>query len=773
MAKKFVDNLIIIFFLAIIFFTPLYFATFYRDYSVFSLDKTVLFRVLVEVLFLLTLLKTVLNKKIEISFNKWQFLLPSFLIIIYCLATLFSFSPYTSFWGHYWRQNGLFTYFHYYLFYLLILINFNLFTDKILKLFFITIVFSSFFVCFYGLIQYLGFDIFAWSKTNLMQRINSTLGQPNFTGAFLLFSIPISLGSLIIFKNFYLKFFLILSLIFEIIVLLLTYSRSAWIGFMSMAVIFSLILAGINRNKKVIRLIILTILLFLGLVIFSVIRRDILDEVNYEVTIKNKIIHLFDFTSGSGYARLRNYPIFFKIALEKPVLGFGPETIWLWFPKYYSNEFEFDNINNYFDRSHNEILDIMLFSGFIGLAAYFLFLIYFIKSALKIIRSKNNFLKKRLYYIINLSLFIGLVGYLIAIQFGFSVIETNIYFWLYVALIFIISNKLYSREIKIYPLAQLINIKLCYLLLIFVTFTTGLIIWKFSINKILADINFYKAINGIVKKRDFNLINNDILKSFYLDPREDYYRFEYSNSLINTFKDINNCEYKIKSLTIAKSFIEEIPQNRQGINSRINLIQAEALIEQCRNKLDINKIELMVKEALSFMPYMPKARMDIAEMYFKLKQYNETIYFLNEALRLFPNINNSKITLEQRSSIEKDFVYIYSLLGDAYREKQEWQEALNNYLLCQKFLKGEVNFNLRDKIREIHIKNNNVAEALKVDQHSLILSNQSDYYQAKLMEDYYILKDYNQAKKYAEIILKTYPDNELAREIVKKSNIKY
>ncbi len=72
---KICDYLIEAGILAIVFLVPVYFAFIYRDYSVFSLDKTVLFRILVEVLLLLNLIKLAINKAILIYIRKKHLLL--------------------------------------------------------------------------------------------------------------------------------------------------------------------------------------------------------------------------------------------------------------------------------------------------------------------------------------------------------------------------------------------------------------------------------------------------------------------------------------------------------------------------------------------------------------------------------------------------------------------------------------------------------------------------------------------------------------------------
>ncbi|MCK5061123.1 hypothetical protein KAR28_01075, partial [Candidatus Parcubacteria bacterium] len=99
---------------------PLYFAILYRDFSVFSLDKTVLFCVGVEIIFVFWILKILISKKFSFYAGKTSLVVLPF-IIFYIIACLVSIDPGVSFWGSYWRQQGLFVYLHYFMFFLVLI----------------------------------------------------------------------------------------------------------------------------------------------------------------------------------------------------------------------------------------------------------------------------------------------------------------------------------------------------------------------------------------------------------------------------------------------------------------------------------------------------------------------------------------------------------------------------------------------------------------------------------------------------------------------------
>ncbi len=106
--------------MAIIILIPLYFTFLYKDNSIFNVPKAAVFRILVEIGLILYLIKVLIEKKISIFAEKKHFLLISAFFIALLIATVFSIDQHNSFWGSYFRQQGLYTYLHYFAFAFLI-----------------------------------------------------------------------------------------------------------------------------------------------------------------------------------------------------------------------------------------------------------------------------------------------------------------------------------------------------------------------------------------------------------------------------------------------------------------------------------------------------------------------------------------------------------------------------------------------------------------------------------------------------------------------------
>jgi len=252
-SNKLIDLLKEICFLSIIFFTPLYFALFLKNNNVFELNKLVLFKILVLILLFLSILKYIWPSRslplgdcggsvVETSFLQSTpqssaerlrqgvkyIIIPAIFLLFLSISTIFSINREVGFYGLSNRLQGLSSYLYYFLFFILLLINVKS-KEQINKIV-LAIVFSSFLVSIYGLIQAFGFDPLPWGESSKL-RIFSTFGQPNLLSSYLLLTMPLSLY--LIFKNneIIFKILCFIILLSQLLCLFFTYSLSGWLGF--------------------------------------------------------------------------------------------------------------------------------------------------------------------------------------------------------------------------------------------------------------------------------------------------------------------------------------------------------------------------------------------------------------------------------------------------------------------------------------------------------------------------------------------------------------
>ena len=144
-----------------------------------------------------------------------------------------------------------------------------------------------------------------------------------------------------------------------------------------------------------------------------------------------------DLTTIGVEKRYYFWPILWQLVLQKPLTGYGLENIAPVFSQYFEKNkhtlfeenlkvqpymFGLKDLN--LDRSHNYILDLLLFSGILG----FLVWIGFVLLLFKKLRQKTHGRGKNV-------LIVSLVIYLIWIQFQNQSVVHLMYFWLIVGII--------------------------------------------------------------------------------------------------------------------------------------------------------------------------------------------------------------------------------------------------------------------------------------------------------------------------------------------------
>jgi len=434
---KKLDNLIEINWLLIFFLLPVFFTTFV--YNVWPINKSVLFQVLVEIMFFLFLFKFLIGLKnlreVKNIFYSLKFIFPALLFIfILFIPLIFSGSHY-AFWGYYSRKMGYLTWLHFFLFFLVLF--FSLKTKNQIKRIFYVIILSSVLIIGYGLLQFLGLDFFSWSEPSFItKRVFSTTGQPNFLGSWLLFALPVLGWAIYHFsvkKNKLLRPLCFCLLILGLLVFILTQSRGAWIGAFLGIFFFLVLFFSFKKKKQYVYSSLVIFFIFIFLFLFLNLSSL---EINKTDSVFIKRVKSLSQIKKAGEIRFIWWKHSIDLIKKKPVLGYGLESQHNIFAKYYQPEYAvLEAINLMPDRAHNDFLDIGLSAGLIGLLSYIFLLAYvFIKGIKKVFKSIDNEEK-----IILLVLLTGLFAYLISLQFSFHIILTGAYFWAFLAMILRIS----------------------------------------------------------------------------------------------------------------------------------------------------------------------------------------------------------------------------------------------------------------------------------------------------------------------------------------------
>lgn len=637
----------------LIFLVPILFSSFFLTYNNFTLIKTSFLWSGSAILLFLTLIKFIIfNYRIPSFKGKYFWLL---LIIFLFFNTFFVASDLNlAIFGDYDRRFGLITYLSFLLFFFLLFINLKLSDNfnKTVKYLLGVITFSALLISIYGILQYLGLDIYNWQEPVYRTRIISSLGQPNFLASFLLLSLGSSIAFYTLSLNIYWRIYTILVIFLQLIALVLTDSRGAWLSLI--IVIFLSIFLFFKTKRKI--LFFKTILFTLLLIIFSIYFLPNNQFINRLQTFS-------DFSSGSILARQEFYKAAISAWDKKKLFGYGLEHGGEILVYYYQPDWAvFMLVNDYPDRAHNIILDILLNFGLLGLIIF----IFLVINVIYLLFLKKKLSQFKPWFLV---LCLGLLAYFISLLFSFPSISTSLLSWSILAILMSYSLNNYSQLNFRFNNSNIKKIFLSFLLIL--NLFLIIFIVNNSLKNIKADNLFFKcrlslanqslsginycflaldkASDPVIKNYYTNFINNYLIDNYVLFPEElkkDFYGF-----LENNYSIINNNNYS-SLLTKAKTacFLEK--ENWQAEYNQV-----------------INRS-----------PRRPFIYQNKANCYFILKKYNQAILNYNKALNLLPSIYDDRLNEDHYRALNYYRYLLFFGLGQSYSQIGDYQLAISKYL---------------------------------------------------------------------------------------------
>ncbi len=750
--------------LSIVFFVPMIFDYSFTSYNCFDLYKVIFFRVVLFLILIAFIVKIFIKEEFIYRGSFKIFLLIGFLLTSFFISSFFSLDPNQSFWGNFLRQQGFYNFFCYLLFFVLLILNIE--NYKQIKNLILAVVFSSFFISSYGLIQYVGLDPFVWSESAFKSgRIFSNLGQPNFLGHWLIIVLPLTFYSLIfIAKKNLAKFFIGLVLLMQLICLIFTYSRAAWLGFLG-AIIFLIIFWLFYKGFKKI------FFTFIGFLLVSFIF-----IIAWNVVVKNKqfspdgagIINrlqsIVEFNSGSNKMRL----YYLKSAVEeikkenyqRLIIGYGPEVLADVFINYYKIDWGvYESINSFPDRAHNWLFDKILALGFLGLAVTLVFYIYLIYKGIIFLLAKKHLQPEDWLVVF---LFSSLVAYFINNLFSFSLFTVLIYLHFILAVYWIIISR--ETEIKIFRIKLTFFSKIvifCSLIL-----AAGVFIYTKNINQVRAEIYYIKALNSVKSSNCAGLINN-MEKVMGIDPKNYYYRENYLFLMFNCFSSINNKSIQ-KQLSDNMLYNINLFSDRKTYGILHNTARIYSLLGSHLNKDYYFEAERIYNYLIKMFPYFTGVYEDLAKQKIAQEDYIGAVEVLNKELKILPSINDSYLNEQHRQQIIYIIVRLYENLGQAYFKMKNYDLAFEAY--DQGLKLDPYRATLYKNIADIYYLRNQLDEAIKLNQRGFML-NPSDYHWPLALSLLYRdKKDLQTAKEYLNKALELAPDNKELKKYQEELN---
>lgn len=340
----------------------------FKDFiSPFHFGKVIVFRSLVEVLGAAYLVLILKDRSYLPRVDKvfWAFF---FFVLTLSLTTLTSVLKYSSFWGSLERMGGLWTFWHYFLFFIILT---SVFTKKEhwQRLFDLTIVVGVL-SAFYGFGQKTDISFFVGSGGR--ERIFGTIGNPALFAGYELFSVFLSLIMYFNPKNnrnrkiLYLFAFAITSS-----ATLMTAVRGSVLGYAVGIIVFTFLWMRHKKSRVgrlVFNVLIGSAVLF---VIFSALFNDSSFVKNSRYLSRITSLSL---TSPTVQTRFWAWQAGLKGWSESPktiLLGWGPENFNIPFSKNFNPKFFVGSgSETLFDRAHNMFVEVLVTMGIIGFLAY-------------------------------------------------------------------------------------------------------------------------------------------------------------------------------------------------------------------------------------------------------------------------------------------------------------------------------------------------------------------------------------------------------------------
>jgi len=757
LGREVLDLLIEFSYLAIIFLIPLWLAFFFPTYNIFELNKIILFKILVWILLLLTLIKSIFywpfapfkdlkwGQRIK-KINKY-WLAPLIFIFALSFTLLFSIDPIQSFFGSYERQQGLVSYLFYFLWFILLTFNILSINNSLLKKkgedslskrvqrLIRTIAISGLVVAVYGVLQIFKIDFMIWPEAPfLTHRALSTFGQPNFLASFLLLIIPLNLYLLYHCRTFVSRLFFTIGFLASLICLFLTSSRGALVALVLVVLIFIVYLISsktVSRSKKIFIAIILSLVLLGGFV-------------GLESYLPGRLNSFIDYQNGSLAARVNFYSAAADSILQKPIFGYGLENGGEQFIRYYEPDWGiYGDVNASTDRAHNLLLDILLTSGFWGLI--FFTVLYYAFFAL----ARGN-IKEDKDRDLSLALALGAAGYLLSLLFSFTIVAGEVYFWLFFALLAVINFSGSRRSISPQFVAGKWRLLKTTIVLILALGAA----WQIHSNlKVLMADYYFNRLYYLLAEKDYftSFILDDYIRATKINPiNQNFYNRFLGDQLTNFYPEIDELTVKVIAREKLKTIFEALPSS--DYRNILTKAKVSAILE------NFSVSEKYFALLNNHTPHWPQGYLEEAKMFILEKDFASAAAAFHLAEINLPDLNDERLAGRQREATQYYRHVIYLGLGNLYFQENRYELAEKYYQLA--YRDNPQDFTLFKKIADTYYLRNDLDKAIEYNKRGFNRSPNDYNWPLALAVLYYEQDNRSVALEYLEQAIRLSPKNQ-------------
>ncbi len=629
----------------------------------FITPKTLYFRMLIEIAVFFYVILALYQPQYRPRFNKITWVVLIYLLVM-TLVSLFGVDPFRSFWSNIERGEGLITLYH--LFAFLIILT-SLFRTKQDWLKFIKFSIGvSLAVSLYALAQKLNMSFVVHPGEG---RLMSTLGNPTYVGAYLIFHIFFSLYFLFKQKASNWRWYYLGAVILEVFILLNTQTRGALLGLAAGIISWGILMAWFSRNNRLRQGALAAVILFFVLA-------GAFWALNDQAWVRNLpgIGRLADTSleSITVQNRLMSWDSAFKGWEERPIIGYGYENFNIVFNKHFNPKIYRDPGSRiWFDRAHNVFIDQLVYGGILGLLAY----LSLFGAALLILRKAA---KESLLAIAAISI---LIAYAIQNFFVFDCLASFIMFYLVLGLAGFFEKPDALEPDDSQKRAPSI------LLVIILVMVAGFSLYHFNIRLALANhhiakgVAYARADNYQASMAEFEKALADFSNQAP-EGRQNLVnavnRAVGSNNLTNQEK-ANLCEFSISEI---EKNVERAPRDVYG---HLFLMNALNYCAQFDNTRLIRIIETG-EEAVAMSPTRSQFYYLMGQAAINLGRIEQGIGYFKKGAEISPHVVEAHwnlaavyIVTGQEELAEKEFAWMEENLAFEYDSIKNLERLINSY----------------------------------------------------------------------------------------------
>lgn len=338
-----------------------------------------------------------------------------------------------------------------------------------------------------------------------------TMGNSNVLGAFLAMVFALGLGELVAARSAGARVLVVNFLIVVGLTLLLTFSRSAWLG---TALGTAIVAAGARQGALRSRVTVALAGIAGAVVIVALVAGPRLGR-GFEVErhLIGRMLTLFNINDW-GSSRLHIWQDSVRLIASRPLVGYGPDNFGLVYPPFESGDWGLtaNGFHQQVDKAHAETLQVAATQGLIGLAAYVWILFTFARSFWLGRRSPGA-----------VGVFAAFVAYQVTIQLNFTALGSAFPFWILVAAGMVVFGAVKpSRNVVLPWRAPLLAASLVVAALI-LALAVPLVVYPYA-----ADVQLRQALDSTSRGQS-DAAQSEAALAASLAPQESVYAVEVAN----------------------------------------------------------------------------------------------------------------------------------------------------------------------------------------------------------------------------------------------------